>query len=82
VTDQRGRGPLPGFLAHREAVGRPLSRRRSHARPIVAAEVVQLAAGIGSAAVTSIFFYAATTSPDYAIKVSLIVVLSQDASRD
>jgi hypothetical protein len=32
--------PLPGFLAHRETVGRPLSRRRTHARPIVAAEVV------------------------------------------
>jgi EmrB/QacA subfamily drug resistance transporter len=38
--------------------------------------VQQLAAGIGSAAVTSVFFHAAAPGLDHAIKVSLIVVLA------
>lgn len=35
VADQRSRGSLPGVLAHYEAVGRPLSCRRVHARSII-----------------------------------------------
>lgn len=41
--------------------------------------IQQLAAGIGSAAVTSIFFQAATSGLDHAMKVSLIVVLAVTA---
>ncbi|WP_329483916.1 hypothetical protein OG555_17270 [Kribbella sp. NBC_01484] len=38
--------------------------------------IQQLAAGIGSAAVTSIFFQGATSGLDHAMKISLIVVLA------
>jgi len=38
--------------------------------------IQQLAAGIGSAAVTSIFFQAATSGLDHAMKISLIAVLA------
>lgn len=41
--------------------------------------IQQLASGIGSAAVTSIFFHAATSGLGHAIKVSLIVVLAVTA---
>jgi MFS family permease len=41
--------------------------------------IQQLAAGIGSAAITSIFLRAATSGLDHAIKVSLIVVLAVTA---
>src|SRR5699024_12058914 len=37
-ADQRGRSPIPGRLADREAVGRPLPRPLFHARPASAAE--------------------------------------------
>jgi hypothetical protein len=40
VADQRGRGPLPGVLAHCEAVVRPIPRRRADARSVVAAQVL------------------------------------------
>lgn len=41
--------------------------------------IQQLASGIGSAAVTSIFFHAATSGLGHAMKVSLIVVLAVTA---
>ncbi|WP_331773621.1 MFS transporter (plasmid) [Embleya sp. NBC_00888] len=41
--------------------------------------IQQLASAIGSAAVTSIFFQAATSGPGHAMKVSLIVVLTVTA---
>lgn len=40
LPDQRGRRPLPGLLAHREALGRPLPHRPVHAGPLLTAPPV------------------------------------------